>query len=159
MILKRILCFLFLFLLCLLFWFVLVKEHFNIFLGIFVAFVASSLSIHFFGQYFFSINIFNAFFFFLFYLEKSFLAGIDVALRAMSYKMPINPEIVRYNFKYTKGFFKIFFCWAVTLMPGTLSMKYNEDFVIIHILTFKSDIENNLDTLEKKVGEIQKIRG
>lgn len=155
MIFKQAIYYLILTLFCLSFWFILVLEHFNIFIGIPVAIVASIISTYIFGQYLQSFNIFNAFLFFIFYLKKSFLAGIDVAFRALSYNMPIDPEIIRYDFKYTTGFFRILFCWAVTLMPGTLSMKYKEDFVLIHVLTYNGNILGDLDIIEKRIGKIQ----
>ena len=68
-------------------------------------------------------------FVFLWELIKS---NIDVALRVINPKLPINPGIVKVKTKLKSKLGRTILANSITLTPGTLSVEISEDYFYIH---------------------------
>lgn len=81
-------------------------------------------------------NILKFIFVFIIALLKS---NLDVALRVINPKLPINPGIVTYKTKLKSDTAKVFLANAITLTPGTLSIDVIGDEFYIHWIDVVSD--------------------
>ncbi len=81
-------------------------------------------------------NILKFIFVFIIALVKS---NLDVALRVINPKLPINPGIVTYKTKLKSDTAKVFLANAITLTPGTLSIDVIGDEFYIHWIDVVSD--------------------
>ena len=64
---------------------------------------------------------------------------MDVALRVINPKLPINPGIVTYKTKLKSDTAKVFLANSITLTPGTLSIDVIGDELFIHWIDVTSD--------------------
>lgn len=90
----------------------------------------------------------------LFFLSESVRAGIDVALRALHPKLPLNPGWVHYKLRLPPGSPQILFINAISLLPGTLTADLNDDIVTIHTLLAAAETEPELQSLENRVADL-----
>jgi multicomponent Na+:H+ antiporter subunit E len=88
------------------------------------------------------------------FLYDSLRAGVDVALRALHPKLPLNPGWVYYKLHLPPGSPRILFINAVSLLPGTLSADVNDDVVSIHTLLAAPDTESELQSLETQIADL-----
>ena len=92
-----------------------------------------------------------------FFLLHSLLGGVDVARRALSPKMPIDPYLIAYPLRLPPGLPRIFMINTVSLLPGTLSAALDQDVLSVHVLNRHKDVLAELEMLEKKVARIFNI--
>lgn len=86
-------------------------------------------------------------FYFLFEMVK---ANIDVALRVINPKLPINPGIVKVKTRLKTDAGKLALANSITLTPGTLSVDIIGDYLYIHWIDVKSpDIEGATQNIVK----------
>jgi len=76
------------------------------------------------------------FFVFLWELLKS---NLDVALRVISPKLPINPGIVKVKTGLKSPLGRAFLANSITLTPGTLTVEMIDDFFYIHWIDVTCD--------------------
>jgi len=81
-------------------------------------------------------NIIKFTFVFFVALVKS---NLDVAVRVINPKLPINPGIVTYKTNLKSDTAKVFLANAITLTPGTLSIDVIGDELFIHWIDVISD--------------------
>jgi multicomponent Na+:H+ antiporter subunit E len=68
-------------------------------------------------------------------LRQSVAAGIDVAWRAFSPRLPLRPGFVTYRPRLSQGLTLNAFCTVTSLVPGTLPAGQNDDgALVIHCL-------------------------
>jgi len=89
-----------------------------------------------------------------FFLKESYLGAFDVALRAFTPSLPINPSFVNYECRLHSTSARLFFTTMVTLMPGTLSVRANGSHIVIHALDVSAGVESSLRALEEKVAAL-----
>ena len=89
-----------------------------------------------------------------FFLRTSLRGGWDVAWRALSPKRPLAPEFVRVPFHLPPGPGRLFFCGAISLLPGTAVVAITEDSLLIHALDHASSVEVDLRELEVRVAAL-----
>lgn len=89
-----------------------------------------------------------------YFLLQSVLGGIDVARRAYSPTLPLDPQIIEFPLKLPAGRPQIFFLNSVSLLPGTLSADLNGKTLKVHVLDRKVDPQ--LGQLEKRVAQLFK---
>ena len=77
--------------------------------------------------------------FYMFYAMLK--ANLDVAYRVLHPKMPINPGFVIVKTKLKSPLAKAVLGNSITLTPGTMTLDYYNDEMIIHWLTVKSEDE------------------
>jgi len=100
----------------------------------------------------FSLRKIILFIFYLFYLAYNIvLANLDVAYRVLHPKMPINPEIVRFNSKLNSDIAKTILANSITLTPGTITIDVRDGTLYVHSLSpnaldnlLKGEMENKL---------------
>lgn len=90
----------------------------------------------------------------VYFLLESLRAGVDVGLRALHPKLPLDPGWVHYKLRLPPGPPRILFINAVSLLPGTLSADVNDEVVSIHTLLAASQTEPELHSLEAQIADL-----
>lgn len=89
-----------------------------------------------------------------FFLRQSFLGGIDVMRRALSFRQLLNPGLVSYTTHLPEGSARIFFVNTISLLPGTLSAELHGNRVTIHTLDRSLSIWASIQRLEHHVAAL-----
>lgn len=98
----------------------------------------------------FPVKLLKFIFVYLFvFIWQLILANLDMAKRVLSFKIPLNPGIVKVNTKLKGDFGKLTLANSITLTPGTLSMDVKEDGIYVHTVDVKGE------TVEEKENEIK----
>lgn len=92
-----------------------------------------------------------------FFLWHSLLGGFDVAKRAFSPKVIISPAILNYRWRLPLGLSRVFMANIVSLLPGTLSVELDKEYLQIHVLDDSIDFDAELILVENKVAELFKL--
>ncbi|HMB16356.1 MAG TPA: Na+/H+ antiporter subunit E [Pelovirga sp.] len=89
-----------------------------------------------------------------YFLLQSVRGGIDVARRAYSPALPLDPQIIDFPLKLPVGHAQIFFINSVSLLPGTLSADLNGTTLKVHVLD--RQVDPRLNQLESQVARLFK---
>lgn len=84
-----------------------------------------------------------------YFLLQSLSGGIDVARRAFSPRLPLDPALIHYPLQLPPGGARIFLLNTVSLLPGTLSADLIDDTLTVHLLDQQRDPQ--LQQLEQHV--------
>lgn len=87
-----------------------------------------------------------------FFLRESIRGGWDVARRAISPGLSLSPAIVCHSFHLPPGPSRLFFCNAISLLPGTAVVAIADSNALVHVLDHSSSAEEELRELERRVG-------
>jgi multicomponent Na+:H+ antiporter subunit E len=83
------------------------------------------------------------------FLHALVLANIDVAMRVLNPKLPINPGIVRVPTQLTTPYQRLILANSITLTPGTITLEMDNEDVYIHWLAVEDgDPEQNGETIK-----------
>ena len=83
-----------------------------------------------------------AFIYLFYFLYAMVKANLDVAMRVINPRLPINPGIVKVKTKLKTHAGKLALANSITLTPGTLSVDVVDQYLYIHWIDVKSpDIE------------------
>lgn len=93
-----------------------------------------------------------------FFLVQSFKAGVDVAYRAFSPGMPLNPGFVPFDTGLPRGAPRTVFMAVIGLLPGTLTVRPEGPRLFIHVLDTTMPIHQSLSALERRVAGLYGIR-
>jgi len=63
------------------------------------------------------------------------LSNIDVARRVLDPNMPISPELFEIEAHQRTDTVRVYYANAITLTPGTISIRLRDDKILIHALT------------------------
>lgn len=85
------------------------------------------------------------------FLRESLRGGWDVAWRALSPKLALSPAIVCVPLHLPPGAARLFFCGAISLLPGTAVVAIAEDSLCVHALDCSPRVEEELRELEDRV--------
>jgi multicomponent Na+:H+ antiporter subunit E len=86
---------------------------------------------------------------------RSAVGGFDVACRALHRRLPITPAILSYHFRLPpNGAARVVFANCLSLFPGTLSVTWRDNVLLVHLLTSDPDSVNSLRHLESQVAWI-----
>lgn len=93
------------------------------------------------------------------FLWKLILANLDIARRVLSFKIPLNPGIVKVKTNLKGDFGKLTLANSITLTPGTLSIDIDEDNIYVHTVDIKGKEEAEIqadisEPFEKILGGI-----
>jgi multicomponent Na+:H+ antiporter subunit E len=83
-----------------------------------------------------------------FFLRKSVYGGIDVALRTLRPVVDVNPGVVEYEALLVRGRALVFVSGIISLLPGTLSVSLEGNYLRVHVLDLSAPIETELRELE-----------
>lgn len=89
-----------------------------------------------------------------FFLWQSLRGGIDVALRAFSPSIPLQPGFLNYRWTLPEGPARVLFANSVSLAPGTLSARVEEDGLTVHVLDLSQPTCARLAALETRVAAV-----
>lgn len=89
-----------------------------------------------------------------YFILQSVRGGIDVARRAYSPRLPLDPQMIDFPLHLPPGPAQIFFLNSVSLLPGTLSADLCGTTLKVHVLDYKVDPQ--LDQLETRVARLFK---
>ncbi|MFN3976471.1 MAG: Na+/H+ antiporter subunit E [Aquificaceae bacterium] len=101
-----------------------------------------------------SINLIALLKFFFYFLTQSFLSGLDVARRVLGPKLLVDPGFVVYRLNTKKKAVKFLLPAILNLTPGTLSVKVEENTILIHALDKGSYNEERLRRMESMIDKI-----
>jgi multicomponent Na+:H+ antiporter subunit E len=90
-----------------------------------------------------------------FFLWRSLAGGLDVARRALGWRLAIQPDLVTYRLRLLpdEGPARVVFLNILSLLPGTLAADIAGDAVQLHVLTAPAPIDD-LERLEAHVARI-----
>jgi multicomponent Na+:H+ antiporter subunit E len=100
------------------------------------------------------IYVLRLFLFLPFFLLKSIHGGWQAAKLAVRPSMPVNPGFFRYNLRLQGSFARLFFMHLVSLLPGTVSAKLEDDQLLIHALDMTSKNNNEISQCEQQVAKL-----
>lgn len=78
-------------------------------------------------------------------------SNLDVAIRVISPKLPINPGIVKVKTVLNTELGRMILANSITLTPGTLSVDIRDEFIYVHWINVEGkDIETATNSIVKK---------
>jgi multicomponent Na+:H+ antiporter subunit E len=89
-----------------------------------------------------------------FFLRESLRGGWDVACRALSPKLAFSPAILCVPFHLPPGAARLFFCGAISLLPGTAVVAIGGGNLCVHALDFSPRVEEEIRELERRVAAL-----
>ncbi len=92
--------------------------------------------------------------FIVFFLVQTFLAGLEVAFRAFHPRLPLETGLISYTPGLSRQSAKIFLVWIISLLPGTASISFEENRVLIHVLDTEQVHQEKLLAIEKRVASL-----
>lgn len=93
-----------------------------------------------------------------FFLWHSLLGGVDVALRAFRWRLPLSPDLIDYPLRLPPGPATVLMSGLVSLMPGTLAV-IRAGRLRVHVLDRRGHWQQDLEGLEQRVGAVYRIPG
>ena len=88
----------------------------------------------------------------LFFVDRSLVAGVDVARRAVS--LNIAPQAISYSTLLKHQSARVLFAGCVSLMPGTLAMDMDGSRLLIHTLDSRGPLVAELSRLEHRIAAV-----
>ena len=85
------------------------------------------------------------------FLWQSVLAGIDVARRALSPRMPLNTGFVTYPTKFPPGLARVEFAMITSLLPGTVPAGETDGAILYHCLDVTQPVTRQLAAEEQRL--------
>jgi multicomponent Na+:H+ antiporter subunit E len=89
-----------------------------------------------------------------YFLVESVRGGWDVARRAISPGMALSPALVCHVFHLPAGPSRLFFCSALSLLPGTAVVAMAEHNICVHVLDSATSAAKELRELEQRVAAL-----
>lgn len=89
-----------------------------------------------------------------YFVWNSLRGGVDVAVRALHPRLPIDPAILRYETKLDYTVARVVMANTVTLLPGTLSAELRGNVLSVHVLYASGPIMEMLENLERRVADL-----
>jgi len=89
-----------------------------------------------------------------YFLRESLLGGLDVAKRTLSPKLRINPGELSYTTALPDGLPVVLFASVVSLLPGTLSQRFEGRQLSVHLLDTCQDPEAAFRELELRIANM-----
>jgi multicomponent Na+:H+ antiporter subunit E len=137
----------------LLIWWVLTQgDSGSLWIGIPAAMIAGGLSVRLLPPR--CMSLFAWIRFLPFFLLHSVKGGVDIAARVFHPQLPIAPGVVEYPTRLAPGLPRMMMLSVITLLPGTLSVKWESNVLKVHVLNTQSDVETELRSIERYVEQI-----
>lgn len=86
-----------------------------------------------------------------YFLRQSVLGGLDVASRAMRFRVDLTPTVITHVFALESEAARVLFVWVVSLLPGTAAVDIQGDQAWIHVLDQRLADPTTLKELEQRV--------
>ena len=88
------------------------------------------------------------------FLGQIFTANLHVAYLALSPKMPIDPQIIRFKTKLESDISWVALANSITLTPGTITIDIREGEFFVHALDRKVAYDLNTGEMEDKIAHV-----
>jgi multicomponent Na+:H+ antiporter subunit E len=88
------------------------------------------------------------------FLRASLAGGWDVARRAFSRRMPLEPDVLHVQLQLGSDPERVFFAWTVSLLPGTASVALHDNVLTVHVLDRAMPNEQSLRDLESRTAAL-----
>ncbi|MCK9275125.1 MAG: Na+/H+ antiporter subunit E [Syntrophales bacterium] len=88
------------------------------------------------------------------HLYQIFLSNFHVAYLALSPRMPIQPEIIRFKTKLESDISWVAFANSITLTPGTVTVDIEGNEFVVHALSKKVADDLNAGEMEDRIAHI-----
>ncbi len=85
---------------------------------------------------------------------QSVRGAVDVARRAMAWRLPLAPGCRCFQTALPEGAPRLLFANAITLLPGTLTAEIEGDLLVVHMLDTGADLDGELSALEMRVAAL-----
>jgi multicomponent Na+:H+ antiporter subunit E len=89
-----------------------------------------------------------------FFVYQSLVGSVDVALRALNPRLPLQPALLDYTLRLPENHARVFMADTVSLLPGTLSAALEDRHLRVHTLTQGPEVLENLRELERRVAAL-----
>ncbi len=89
-----------------------------------------------------------------FFLWHSLRGGVDVLRRVMHPQLLISPKIYDYRWRLQTDLSRVLMVNVVSLLPGTLSVDLDDEYLRIHVLDQTGDFASELAVIEVRVAEL-----
>lgn len=90
-----------------------------------------------------------------YFVQKSLVGAVDVALRALKPSMPLRPGLIRYELRMRPEVVAtIFFVGVISLLPGTLCASLEGRVIEVHVVDRTTDVDAQLAELEERVARV-----
>lgn len=83
------------------------------------------------------------------------LSNIDVARRVLSPRMDISPELFEVQAHQKSDTARVFYANAITLTPGTVSVRLREDKILIHALTKEAADDVREGEMDRRLCDVE----
>jgi multicomponent Na+:H+ antiporter subunit E len=90
----------------------------------------------------------------LYFARASLVGGIDVARRAFSPTLPLDPGLIRHSTTLGTEDGLVCFVWMVSLMPGTASVGLDGNRLTVHVIDRRMYGEDALRQLERRIAAV-----
>jgi multicomponent Na+:H+ antiporter subunit E len=90
----------------------------------------------------------------LYFVKQSVLGGIDVARRALQPSMPLEPDFIEIQLPSTSREARALAVNIVSLLPGTLAARLDDDRLLVHALDARQQIAARLGELQRMVHRV-----
>lgn len=100
------------------------------------------------------INLLRLFQFLPFFLLQSVIGGWQTANLAIRPSLPVKPGFFRYNIRLQGRPARMFFMHLVSLLPGTVSARLEDDQLLIHALEISPENTNDINLCEQQVARL-----
>lgn len=84
------------------------------------------------------------------------MASVQVAYLALHPSMPISPGLVRFPLTLKKDLNRVILANSITLTPGTLTVRLEDDEIVVHALTQENAWAVTQWSLAKELAEIER---
>jgi len=89
------------------------------------------------------------------FLRQSVVAGVDVAMRALDPRLPLQPGFIRYPLHLRPGTARNAFCTLTSLLPGTVPSGVDENGdLLVHCLDVRQPVVAQLEDEETRLAHV-----
>ena len=89
-----------------------------------------------------------------YFIGRSVIGALDVAMRALAPRLRLAPALVVYRTSLPAGLPRVLFLNSISLTPGTLSADIRDDTVWVHVLDEHGDHQQALAGLEGRLARV-----
>jgi multicomponent Na+:H+ antiporter subunit E len=89
-----------------------------------------------------------------FFLAESLRGGFDVATRALHWRLPLDPGVVRHRSRTSLPAARVAVANTASLLPGTLVVDQDEADLYVHALDAGPEVRESLAASEQRVADL-----
>ena len=82
-------------------------------------------------------------------------ANIDVIKRILNSQLPISPTLIRVRCSQKSDLGRVIFANSITLTPGTVSIRVENDYIEVHALSRETAEELASGVMDRRVSQVE----